>query len=434
MTVTVEHEDKNVVMGAILALAYTIGGYPPALREAVKFAPEMDGFTPMWTKTYPKEGNVMQKFQMFGGKQGGAMKVVVYGPEGIGKSTLASRFPAPVFIDTEGSTKFLDVLRLEAPTSWRMLLEEVKYIRDDPSLGQTLVLDTLDWAERLCIRSVCDQYQKGGIEAFDYGRGYTFVYEAFGELLNLLTECTEKGLNVVVTAHAATKRREQPDEFGSYDVWSLKLIDTPKCSISNLVKEWGDLVLFANYKTYVVAADEKGKKHKAQGGRRVMYTSHHPCWDAKNRLGLPEELPMEFEPLAAFFGSAAPQPRETTTSAPPPATEPPAAAAPAAVVEPGESGRGSTVADPGGAAPAASTVEAPAPDVPAELRPLMERSGVTGDEVLAVIAERQGRYFPAGTPWEVMEKAGFVSGWVLPNWDKIVDMIQLNRKTGELPF
>ena len=53
-----------------------------------------------------------------------AKKVVIYGPEGIGKSTLASKFPDPVFIDTEGSTNHMDVARLPAPSSWQMLLQE----------------------------------------------------------------------------------------------------------------------------------------------------------------------------------------------------------------------------------------------------------------------------------------------------------------------
>lgn len=69
--------------------------------------------------------------KMIRGKQPGAKKVVVYGPEGIGKSTFASKFPDPVFIDTEGSTKDMDVARTETLTSWTMLLKQVKYSQRD---------------------------------------------------------------------------------------------------------------------------------------------------------------------------------------------------------------------------------------------------------------------------------------------------------------
>ena len=153
------------------------------------------------------------------GKIPGAKKCVLYGPEGIGKSTLAAQFPAPLFIDTENGTKELDVARFDKPTSWEMLLQEVRYVLNSPDICKTLVVDTADWAEKLCIKAICDQHQKRGIESFDYGKGYTFVYEGFGELLNLLADVTERGIHVVLTAHAATKRREQPDEFGTYDCW-----------------------------------------------------------------------------------------------------------------------------------------------------------------------------------------------------------------------
>ena len=226
-----------------------------------------------------------------------AKKVVVYGPEGIGKSTFASHFPDPLFIDTEGSTKELDVKRLPAPTSWSYLKEEVRYVAAHPDCCRTLVIDTADWAEKLAIQSVLDEHNKNGIEDFGYGNGYRYVYEKFGEIFNLLNDVIEKGINVVITAHAILKKFEQPDEMGAYDRYALKLIDSPKTSISAALKEWADMVLFANYKTIIVT-DSKTKKSKAQGGKRVMYTSHHSCWDAKNRFSLPEELPFEYGAIA----------------------------------------------------------------------------------------------------------------------------------------
>ena len=232
-----------------------------------------------------------------------AKKVVVYGPEGIGKSTFASHFPDPLFIDTEGSTKELDVKRLPAPASWSYLKEEVRYVAAHPDCCRTLVIDTADWAEKLAIQSVLDEHNKNGIEDFGYGNGYRYVYEKFGEVFNLLNDVIEKGINVVITAHAILKKFEQPDEMGAYDRYALKLIDSPKTSISAALKEWADMVLFANYKTIIVT-DSKTKKSKAQGGKRVMYTSHHSCWDAKNRFSLPEELPFEYGAIASVIVNA----------------------------------------------------------------------------------------------------------------------------------
>ena len=127
------------------------------------------------------------------GKLSGAKKVCVYGPEGIGKSTFASHFPDPIFIDTEGSTKDMDVARLEAPSSWQMLTEQVKYVKAHPEICRTLVIDTADWAEMLCTEAVCARSQKSGIEDFGYGKGYVYLAEEFGRLLNLLQEVVDAG-------------------------------------------------------------------------------------------------------------------------------------------------------------------------------------------------------------------------------------------------
>lgn len=240
-------------------------------------------------------------------------KVVIYGPEGIGKTTLASQFPSPVFLDTEGSTRNFDVLRMPAPTSWEMLKQEVQAVVDHvdgvkkvPGMADvgTLVVDTADWAERMCNDAVCTQNKKPSIEAFGYGKGYIYAMEEFQKLLDILEQLTARGVNVIFTAHAHLRKVELPDEAGAYDKWELK------CSkqISPMLKEWADLVLFCNYKTIIVS-DDKGKG-KAHGGKRVMYTSHHPCWDAKNRHGLEPELPMEMEPLSRIFPTENPKKAE----------------------------------------------------------------------------------------------------------------------------
>lgn len=229
-----------------------------------------------------------------------AQKIVVYGPEGIGKSTFASQFPAPVFIDTEGSTGNMDVKRLPRPTSWAMLHEEMKYVIDN-KVCRTLVIDTVDWAEQLCLEAILSKYGKTGIEDFGYGNGYVYEKEEFGRFLNRLEDVVSAGINVVLTAHAHLRKFSQPDEIGEYDRWELKLGKKTNSQISPLVKEWADAVLFVNYKTFAVSTDKDGKKFKAQGGGRVMYTQHHPCWDAKNRFGLPEETKFEYSVIAPYI-------------------------------------------------------------------------------------------------------------------------------------
>ena len=100
--------------------------------------------------------------QITKGKIQGAQKIAIYGPEGVGKTTFAAQFPEPVFIDTEGSTNNMDVARLPKPTSWSMLLEQIDFIKQS-KVCKTLIIDTIDWAERLCIEFVCSRGKKESI-------------------------------------------------------------------------------------------------------------------------------------------------------------------------------------------------------------------------------------------------------------------------------
>lgn len=364
-----------------------------------------------------------------------AQKVVVYGPEGIGKSTFASQFPDPVFIDTEGSTKHMDVGRLPRPTSWKMLQEEILYARTD-RICQTLVIDTADWAEQLCVEAVCSKHGKAGIEDFGYGNGYVYVKEEFARFLDRLTDVTESGIHVVLNAHAQIRKFEQPDESGAYDRYELKLGKKTQSQTSPLVKEWADMLLFANYKTLSVAVDDQGKKHKAKGGRRVMYTAHHPCWDAKNRHGLAEELPFEYTaiahciPILAEGQPPTPEARkmpETVQEDPAGETVPKGAR---------------FLSKPEGEPEGASSVRAgKAPEMPEKepvdaddrnrtmkaLFDLMEKDGINRLQIQKAVAAKG--YYPETTLLENYD-IGFIQGVLIGAWDQIVWFI-LNE---EVPF
>jgi len=290
---------------------------------------------------------------------------------------------------------------------------------------RTLVLDTVDWAERLCITAVCAKNGKTGIEDFGYGKGYSYVYEEMGRILNLLSDIWERGIHIVLTAHAAIRKFEQPDEMGAYDRWELKLINSPRCNSCAMVKEWADMVLFANYKTYAVAADKDGKKMKARGGERVMYTSHNPCWDAKNRFGLAPELPFDFGQIAHLFSGASAAERAMNKlvqqqSAPPPV--PPAPPKPAPV-----SDAPLTVGDLDEFEPLVPDVVIP-DGIPPALADLMRQNNVTESEIQLAVGMRG--YFPENMPI-ANYPPDFIQGVLIGAWAQVFGMIQENRK---LPF
>ena len=359
-----------------------------------------------------------------------AKKVVIYGPEGIGKTTFASQFPDPLFIDTEGSTKELDVARLPAPSSWAMIKEEVRYVIQHPDCCRTLVIDTADWAEKMAIQSVLDEHNKGGIEDFGYGNGYRYVFERFGELLNLLNDVIAAGVNVVMTAHATLRKFEQPDELGAYDRYAMKLIDSPKTSISAAVKEWADMVLFANYNTIVIT-DSKTKKTKAQGGARVMYTTHHSCWDAKNRYGLSDELPFSYAEIAKII-EGQPAPVQVSQKVLKPSADPEVMPTPKSSEKPAEKKEEPQPV----ISPDRDQENIPEPDIriPKALRDLMIQDEISEWDIENFVTTMG--WMPFDTKiWEYDTIAeGFTMGAIVAQWTKVRDKIRQAKKDLEIPF
>ena len=229
------------------------------------------------------------------GPQARAIRTVIYGPEGIGKSTLASQFPDVVFVDFEHGTDSMDVARFDTPEDFDGVLTLLNIISQE-DVCKTVVLDTADKLEQLISRHVCLKYGISSIEDAGFGKGYTYLAEAWIELMKVCDNVIDSGKNIVFVAHAQMRKFEQPDEMGAYDRWELKLSK----KTSPLLKEWSDMLLFCSYKTNVVT-DEKTKSKKAVGGKRVMYSTHNPCWDAKNRFNFPDSMEMSFSEIASAF-------------------------------------------------------------------------------------------------------------------------------------
>lgn len=331
------------------------------------------------------------------------VKVCVYGVEGIGKTTFASQFPEPLFFDLDKGSAQLDVSRVTDITSWPLLLSSIKEIYDNPTICKTLVIDTADAAERMCIDYICGKFNKKGIEDFGYGAGYTYLTEEFARFLVQLDACIGQGINVVVLAHAVLKTVTLPEEMGTYDHWELKLSSKTTNKVAPLVKEWTDLLLFANYKTILI---EDGTRKKAAGGKRIIYTTHTTFADAKNRFSLAEELPFDYNEIARLIPNG-------VTPGIKPIQEKKREAKQKTVKK---SEPESTVPVQNTDIPATSTAKKTVNPVLQKVYDLMKQEHITEEQIRKAVAMKG--YFPENMPMEDYP-SDFIDGVLIGAWEQI---------------
>lgn len=230
------------------------------------------------------------------------VRILVYGVEGIGKSTLAAGAPNPIFLCPEDGTAHLDVARLPQPRDWQDIDDAVSVLISEPHDYQTFVVDTLDWIEPLIWKDVCEHGKVDNIEDFGYGKGYTKALDRWRKFLSLLERLNrERKMHVLLLAHSQVKLWKNP-EGEDFDRYTLKLHDKS----AGILKEWCDAVLFANYETF---ADKDTRTKRVKGistGARLLYTGRTAAFDAKNRCSLPAELPLDWGELWGAIQSGQP--------------------------------------------------------------------------------------------------------------------------------
>jgi hypothetical protein len=231
------------------------------------------------------------------GKQTRAQRVVLYGVESVGKSTFAAQFPKPLFLDIEQGTSHLDVDRCDI-NSWKQLTDALAEAKATDY--QTIVIDSADWAERLCVEDLLSTSKKTSIEDFGYGKGWVMVAERISRMLTSVDALIDSGKHVVLIAHSRIVKFEAPDALAPYDRYELKL--SKQCS--PLLKEFADELWFLRFKTKVSTSDT-GRGKGIGGKERILLTTHSAAYDAKTRSGLAEELPLEWESVAHLFATNA---------------------------------------------------------------------------------------------------------------------------------
>lgn len=237
------------------------------------------------------------------GAKPGPRRMLVYGTAGIGKSTFATCAPSPIVIQTEDGLGEIDCHKFPVAQSFAEIMQALAALYQEDHRYRTVVIDSLDWLERLIHAEVCRNRQVSTIEDIGYGKGYIFALNHWRDVLDGLSALREqRGMTVVLIAHAKIERFENP-ETEAYDRFVPRLHKTAAAMVS----EWCDEVLFASYKVFTKATDEGFNQKRIQGlgsGERVLRTTERPSHLAKNRLGLPDELPLVWVDFARHLTAA----------------------------------------------------------------------------------------------------------------------------------
>jgi hypothetical protein len=223
------------------------------------------------------------------GMQSRPVRAVLYGPEGIGKSTFAAHAPSPIFLGSEEGTSQLDVARLPEPRYWQEVNDAIEDLTNEQHQYKTLVIDTLDWLEPVLWDHLCKESSKESIEDFGYGKGYSVALDAWRALLARIDALRlKRGMHVIALAHTWIRKFQNPDGE-DFDRYELKINN----KAAGLWKEWSDAVLFAQYETFT-RETRTGKVRAVSTGARVVHTNRTAAWDAKSRYPIPEQIALDW--------------------------------------------------------------------------------------------------------------------------------------------
>lgn len=235
------------------------------------------------------------------GKQASAARGIVYGGDGIGKSTFAASSTQPVFLDVEGGLGNLDVDRIDlVDGKFNDVVNALRLLYKEDHTYQTVVIDSLDWLERKILTHVCEDKKVDSIESLPYGKGWVFALNQWADVISALDYLRkDKGMEVILIAHAKVRQVSDPT-VSAFSRWDLQLND----KASAVLKQWADWVGFAGYETIVTSKSGEFGRTQVRAtstGERWLNLVEEPAFDAKNRFGITERLPLDYSELKKFI-------------------------------------------------------------------------------------------------------------------------------------
>lgn len=230
----------------------------------------------------------------------------LFSEPGLGKTTLASMFPRPVFIRTEDGTASLDghpdVLLFDVARSTADVFEAIEALATQEHDRKTLVIDSVTQYEKIATREILDA--ESNPKAKNMAAAHGGYGKAFGMLdkkhQDLREACdylvTDVGMNIVFIAHATTEELDLPD-VDKYSRYTIQLHKNRQYDCVHHYSNNADMVAFVRLKTQLRSTDT-GKKRAISDGEREIITFPVASNISKNRFGITEPVPFD---LAGAF-------------------------------------------------------------------------------------------------------------------------------------
>lgn len=216
--------------------------------------------------------------------------IVLYGVDGVGKTSLAAEFPDPIYLPTDGERPPSDVDMVSPGTveSFDDLLNVFAELLTDEHDRKTVIIDSLDGLESLVWQATCRRLGLASIEEAGFGKGYVEADTEWLEYLSAVSALAGKGMAVVQLAHPEIVRFDSPisDPYSRYGIKLHKRANA-------LVRERCDIVAFMNYRISLKekeVARQTKVTHAEGGAERQIHLAERAGFVAKNRYGAPDVI------------------------------------------------------------------------------------------------------------------------------------------------
>lgn len=241
------------------------------------------------------------------GKQLAPRRILLYGQHGVGKSTWAAKAPNAIFLNCEDGLNDIDCDKTEYLKSFNQVMETLNWMASNDHDYKTIVVDTIDWVEQMIFKDICVSARVESVADIDFGKGFPRAIPKWKMFLEFLEALRRgKGMAIILLAHARVEKFSNP-EGATYDRYAPDLWTNSRGEgAGNMIQEWCDEVLFAQFRV-MTTTEGKGfnQKQVAVGGKEAyLRTKESASCLAKNRIGLPEEMPLDFNAYMQFVKEA----------------------------------------------------------------------------------------------------------------------------------